>query len=60
MATKKTRRGRPFVSPAKRKVKSSICLSGWLMDYVDKHAGSNRSGFIEEALIKRHKLKAPE
>lgn len=60
MATKKKKRGRPTLSRTVRKVKRSICMSGWLWDWVDKQTAGNRSAVIQEALIERYKLKAPE
>lgn len=58
-ATPAPRRGRPPAAPHLARVMVAIRLPQWLVTWIEAQGG-DKTALIEEALIKRHKLKAPK
>ncbi len=55
---RKSKRGRPLISPELRKEQIGLKLSRWLIDWLDTREES-RAELIEEALRNRHRLTPP-
>ena len=51
--------GRPYASPQLQRVGVPIRLPRWLAEWLDS-TGLRRADVVEEALIKRYKLKPPK
>ena len=53
--------GRKPVSPELKKEQSKARISKWVLDWLDEHRDEGSRGeLLEAALIKVHKLKAPQ
>lgn len=59
-ATPAPRRGRPPTPPHLTRAQVTIRLPQWVVDWMDAQAGTDRTSLIEEAMLKRYKLKAPK
>lgn len=59
-ATPAPRRGRPPTPPHLTRAQVTIRLPQWVVDWMDKQTGTDRTSLIEEAMLKWYKLKAPK
>ena len=59
-ATPAPRRGRPPTPPHLTRAQVTIRLPQWVVDWMDEQPDADRTSLIEEAMLKRYKLKAPK
>lgn len=52
--------GRPPAPELLKKTPRSVKLPEWLWRWMDEQPGTNRALLIEDALKRRHKLRAPD
>ncbi len=51
--------GRPYASPQLQRVIVPLRLPRWIRDWMDS-TGLTRAEIVEDAVVKRHKLKPPK
>lgn len=52
--------GRPPAPELLKKTPRSVKLPEWLWRWMDEQPGTNRALLIEDAVTRRHKLRAPD